>query len=386
MGYSQNSPYWVELKNKPQKWWYFVLISLCFLFPRTQLAITDDKITINFLNKKTGKKNLETSFLLDSNKNHTNQIRKTNDFIDVDVCRNSNNPEYSPSELDLTVFPSLPSWNEIQSYQISSKKTAELQSLSELPIFQKIVVDVDEIIKTIEPINLSLQNKKEGSNTYPSIGFYSPHSFTINPFQKESLLNEALISFKRNLIYGYTINKNQIKERISLDNVDLTLINVNDLLFKWDNQIYKNNGNENIQSIVKKIIDQLQTCQQLLNSRINIQNATQRELVGKALDYSVMELHPLNGEDLNFEQWNLICQFLHFLTTTISLKNRSLEYIENPYFFDFVELERIGEEARKKAEEAKKKKEEEEKKARGEVEAKEEEKKEDENKEEEGIV
>ena len=57
-----------------------------FLFPKTQLAIIDDRITINFLNKKTGKKNLETSFLLDSNKNHTNQIRKANDFIDVDVC------------------------------------------------------------------------------------------------------------------------------------------------------------------------------------------------------------------------------------------------------------------------------------------------------------
>ena len=374
--YSQNSPYWVELKNRPQKWWYFVLISLCFLFPKTQLAIIDDRITINFLNKKTGKKNLETSFLLDSNKNHTNQIRKANDFIDVDVCNSSNNLEYNSSKLDLMVFPNLPSWSKVQNYQINSTKTNELQNLSELPIFQKIVIDVDEIIKTIEPVNLSLQNKRESSSTYHSTGFYSPHSFTIDPFQKESLLNEALISFKRNLIHGYTINKNQIKERISLDNINLALINVDELLFKWDNQIYKNNGNENIQSIIKKIVDQLQTCQQLLNSRINIQNATQRELISKALDYSVTELQPLHGEELNFEQWNLICQFLHFLTTTISLKSRSLEYIESPSFFNFVRINREElERARKKAQEALRKKEEEEKKTDGKEETKKEEKK-----------
>ena len=81
--HSQYNPYWVELKNRPQKWWYFVLVALCFLFPKTQFSITDDRITINFLNKKTSKRNSETSFLLNSNTNHTKQTTKVNDFIDV---------------------------------------------------------------------------------------------------------------------------------------------------------------------------------------------------------------------------------------------------------------------------------------------------------------
>ena len=384
--YSQNSPYWIELKDKPQKWWYFILISLCFLFPKVQLAINDDRITINFLNKKTEKKNLETSFLLNPNKNHTNQMQKTKDFIDVYSYSDSNNFESKPSKPDLMAFPNLPSWNEVQNYQANFKEISESQNLSELPIFQKIVVDVDEIMEIIEPVNLSLQNKNKDSNTYYSVGFYSPYSLTINPFQKENLLDEALISFKRNLIYGYTINKNQIKERISLDNIDLRLVNANELLFKWDNQIYRNNSNEDIHLIIKKIIDQLQTCQQLLNSRINIQNATQKELIGKTLDYSVTELHPLNGEELNFEQWNSICQFLHFLTTTISFKNRSLEYIENPDFHDFMKQERLLEEQRKKALEEKRKQKEREAEARRKAGIEEEENDDEENDEEEELI
>ena len=124
--YTQNSPYWIELKNKPQKWWYFALISLCFLFPKTQLTITDDRITINFLNRKTGKKNLETSFFLNSNTNHTSQTKMANDFIDIHPCNDSNSFELNSFKMNLMIFPSLPSWNEVQNYQNSSKEVFEI--------------------------------------------------------------------------------------------------------------------------------------------------------------------------------------------------------------------------------------------------------------------
>ena len=357
--HSQYNPYWVELKNRPQKWWYFVLVALCFLFPKTQFSITDDRITINFLNKKTSKRNSETSFLLNSNTNHTKQTTKVNDFIDVYANNITKEKTFTPSKLNFEMLPILPAWTEVKGYQNKFKEIEKSDDISKLPIFQKITVNLDELIKTVEPVKFSLKNNNRKWTYQRFITFYSPYSMTSNAFQNESLINDALISFKRNLIYGHTINKNQISERLSLDNIDLKNVNAIEILIKWDNVTYKFAPNSNIHSNIKQIIDQIQTCEQLLNSRINLQNGIQKELTGKNLDHSITELKAV-GTDLNFEQWNLICQFLNFLINTILFKEESIEYIENPLFLPFEKKEDEKKEEKEKKNEKEEEEEEEE--------------------------
>ena len=385
--------HWLDLKYGYQKWWYLIFLLSFFVFPRSKFGFTNNQFNINLFQKvkeeyskqfpfnkfsSLSTRNKQTKRLNKRLSKFTEKVKYKNQIIQppVEVLpilpnwkTNSNtrensdlqysqsyrfNPGLDNNSADRINYASFTSKDAKKLYyplktKVSNLKYSDSQNnyntgiiLDNLEVFKEIDVNLDNILNNKVEYLLynSVKPKLKSKKIYKQIrnNLQNPtlkkqkdqiklRTYNLfSNFIEDTSIDKALYLFKRDLIRGHNINMSQINERMRLDNIKVEYLQPFKKLLVWDQSdttiIHK-------EEFIEKLIHQLELCSQILNSRINLQQGVQKELVGKSLEHidTASTGFALNPTTSVFsEQATHINNLIMLLANNLLLKRHALWY------------------------------------------------------------